>query len=96
MAAGDVKLISVAGSYFGVIGAFWVVAFSLIAGGVLGVLILLHNKQLLRFIQRYWAIASLRTYIEPENDDAARQRFPYAIAIFLGTLISIFWHPFGQ
>ncbi|MEE4465752.1 hypothetical protein V2S84_27090, partial [Azotobacter chroococcum] len=57
--------------------------------------ILLYKKQLFRLVQRYWAMASLRTYIAPQADDAAHQRFPYAIAIFTGTLIGLFWQPFG-
>ena len=96
MAAGDVKLMAMVGSFLGPVAAFWAAALTLIVGGVLGILVLLYKKQLGRFIQRYWAIASLRTYIQPQADDAARQRFPYAIAILLGTLTSIFWLPFGQ
>lgn len=93
MAAGDVKLVSMAGSYFGASGAICIVAFSLIAGGVMGVVVLVYRRQLLRSIRRYWAMASLRTYIHPEDDDAARQRFPYAVAILLGTLASLHWRP---
>jgi len=90
MAAGDVKLMAVVGSYLGMSGAFWAVVFSLLAGTVLGLGILLYKKQLLRSLQRYWAIASLRAYIDPPLDDAARQRFPYAIAILLGSLVSVY------
>lgn len=93
MAAGDVKLIAVVGSYLGAIGAFWAAILSLLVGGVLGVFILLYKGQLFRFIQRYLAIASLRTYIQPTVDDAARQPFPYALAILLGTLVSRYWQP---
>ncbi len=96
MAAGDVKLMAVVGSFLGPVTTFWAAAFSLMVGGALGILILLYKKQLFRFVKRYSAIASLRTYIQPEADDAARQRFPYAIAILLGTLTSIFWLPVGQ
>lgn len=96
MAAGDVKLMAMVGSFLGPVAAFWAAALTLIVGSVLGVLVLLYKKQLVRFIQRYWAMTSLRTYIQPQADDAARQRFPYAIAILLGTLTSIFWLPFGQ
>ncbi|MBF7728653.1 prepilin peptidase [Pseudomonas sp. N040] len=88
MAAGDVKLMAVAGSYLGATGAWWAAVYSLLAGGVLGVLFLLYKKQLLRFLQRYWAIASLRTYIAPPDDAVARQRFPYSSAILLGSLVS--------
>lgn len=93
MAAGDVKLIAVVGSYLGITGAFWAATLSFIVGGILGVFILLYKRQLFRFIQRYWAIASLRTYIQPAADDAARQSFPYALAILLGTLASLYWQP---
>jgi prepilin peptidase CpaA len=96
MAAGDVKLMAMVGSFLGPLAAFWAAALTLIVGSVLGVLVLLYKKQLGRFIQRYWVMTSLHTYIQPEADDAARQRFPYAIAILLGTLTSIFWLPFGQ
>lgn len=90
MAAGDVKLIAVVGSYMGITGAFWVVVFSLVAGALLGMSILLYKGQLLKFIKRYWVIASLRAYIDPEVGDAARQRFPYAVAILLGTLAGLY------
>ena len=89
MAAGDVKLMAVAGSYFGAGGALLAVAFSLMAGTVLGLGVLFYKKQLLRSLQRYWAIASLRAYIDPLADDAARQRFPYAVAILFGSLLSV-------
>lgn len=91
MAAGDVKLMAVAGSYLGISGAFLAVVFSLMAGSVLGLAVLFYNKQLFRSLQRYWAIASLRTYIDPPVDDAARQRFPYAVAIMLGSLLSVYF-----
>ncbi|MFD1693495.1 hypothetical protein ACFSHR_24670 [Azotobacter chroococcum] len=71
------------------------VALTLIVGTIFGLSTLLYKKQLFRLVQRYWAMASLRTYIAPQADDAARQRFPYAIAIFTGVLISLFWQPFG-
>lgn len=95
MSAGDVKLMAMTGSFLGPIVTLSAVALSLIMGSVFGMAILLYKKQLIRLLQRYWAMASLRTYIAPQADDAARQRFPYAIAIFTGVLISFFWQPFG-
>lgn len=95
MAAGDVKLMAVVGSFLGGIGALWAGACSLIAGSVLDVCYLIYKKQFGKLLSRYWAMASLRTYIPTQEDDAARHRFPYAIAIFTGTLISLFWQPFG-
>jgi len=95
MSAGDVKLMAMVGAFLGPLATVSAAALSLIMGSVFGLLILLYKKQLFRLVQRYWAMVSLRTYITPQADDAARQRFPYAIAIFTGTLISLFWQPFG-
>lgn len=96
MAAGDVKLMGMVGCFLGPMATLSAAALSLIAGSAFGILTLAYKKQFFRMLQRYWAMANLRTYIAPQEDDAARQRFPYAIAIFTGTLISLFWQPFGQ
>ncbi|WP_089167748.1 A24 family peptidase [Azotobacter chroococcum] len=95
MAAGDVKLMAVVGSFLGASGALEAGACTLLAGGVFGILYLICRGQFGRFLSRYWAMASLRTYIPAQENDSARHRFPYAIAIFTGTLISLFWQPFG-
>lgn len=96
MAAGDVKLMSMIGGFLGPLSAFWASTFSLIAGGAVGILILLNNKQLIRFFRRYKAILTFHTYIQAEADDVSRQPFPYAIAILLGTLTSVFWPHFAS
>lgn len=93
MAAGDVKLMAVVGSFLGVTGALWAAACSLIAGATLGVIYLLYKGQLGRLVGRYWAMASLRALIPAEDNDAARHRFPYALAIATGTLVSLYWTP---
>jgi len=95
MAAGDVKLMAVTGSYLGAAGALWAVLYSLLAGAVLGILYLLYKGQLSTFLARCLAMASLRTFVSAEEGDAARHRFPYAIAVFTGTLISLLWRPFA-
>lgn len=93
MAAGDVKLMAVVGSFLGVTGALWAGAYSLMAGSVLGVLYLLYKGHLGKLVVRYWAMAATRSRIAAEADDAARHRFPYAIAIAAGTLLSLYWTP---
>lgn len=95
MAAGDVKLMAVVGSFLGASEALDAGACTLLAGGLMGILYLVCRGQFGRFLSRYWAMASLRTYIPAQENDPARHRFPYAIAIFTGTLISLFWQPFG-
>ncbi|MCM2318477.1 MAG: prepilin peptidase [Pseudomonas sp.] len=93
MAAGDVKLMAVVGSFLGITGALWAGAYSLMAGSVLGILYLLYKGHLGKLVVRYWAMAATRSRIAAEADDAARHRFPYAIAIAAGTLLSLYWTP---
>lgn len=93
MAAGDVKLMAVVGSFLGAVGALWAGAYSLIAGLVLGVLYLLCKGHFGKFAIRYWAMAATRSRIAAEEGDAARHRFPYAVAIASGTLLSLYWIP---
>lgn len=93
MAAGDVKLMAVAGSYLGAVAALWATAFTLLVGSLCGILYLLYKGQLGRLLGRYVAMVGLREYIPAQKDDAARHRFPYAIAIAAGTLLSLYWKP---
>ncbi|MNZ77535.1 prepilin peptidase CpaA [Pseudomonas linyingensis] len=93
MAAGDVKLMAVVGSFLGATGALWAGAYSLIVGSLLGILYLLYKGHLGKLVVRYWAMAATRSRIAAEEGDAARHRFPYAIAIAAGTLLSLYWTP---
>ena len=93
MAAGDVKLMATVGSFVGMQGAFWAGAYSLIAGGVLGVVYLIYKGCFSQFVTRYLAMAATRSRIAAEEGDAARHRFPYAVAIAMGTLLSLYWTP---
>jgi len=91
MAAGDVKLMSVVGSFLPAHYALWAGVFSLISGGLCGFLIVLVRGQLLQTLGRYWLILKARAYLAPTADEAAGKPFPYAVAILLGTLGSIYW-----
>ncbi|MOA31666.1 Type IV leader peptidase family protein [compost metagenome] len=93
MAAGDVKLMAVVGSFLGASGALWAGAFSLMAGSVLGIIYLLFKGHFSKFVVRYWAMFALRSHIPAEENDASRHRFPYAIAIAVGALLSLYWTP---
>lgn len=93
MAAGDVKLMAVVGAFLGPLGVAWAAALTLIAGSLMGILILLWRGQLFRFAQRYWAMASLRAYVPAQAGDASQLRFPFALAILLGTVASLYWLP---
>ncbi|NWL75548.1 hypothetical protein DM872_01585 [Pseudomonas taiwanensis] len=96
MAAGDVKLMAMVGAFCSPGGAVWAALLSLIAGGFCGILLVVLRGQLKQTLVRYWLMLKVRTYLVPGADDVAGRPFPYAIAIFLGTLTSLFWLPVSQ
>lgn len=96
MAAGDVKLMAMVGTFLTPHGALWAAFLSLIAGGLCGVLIVLVRGQAQQTVGRYWLMLRARAYFAPAADEVAGKPFPYSIAVLLGTLISIFWLPFSH
>jgi len=86
MAAGDVKLMAMVGSYLTPHNALWTAFFSLIAGGLCGFLIVLFRGQLMQTLARYGLMLRARAYLAPAADEVAGKPFPYSIAILLGTL----------
>ncbi|RJG09762.1 hypothetical protein D3879_16995 [Pseudomonas cavernicola] len=96
MAAGDVKLMAMVGSFLTPHYALWGAFFSLIAGGLCGFLIVLVRGQVQQTLGRYWLMLRARAYFAPAADEVAGKPFPYSVAILLGTLTSIFWPLFGQ
>ncbi|MEA3411735.1 MAG: A24 family peptidase [Pseudomonadota bacterium] len=99
MAAGDVKLMAMVGAFLGLKGALFATGLSIIAGGLLGLLILISRKGFLTWIRRM--LMSLRlllttgnprlAYIPPAPNEPAALRFPYALAITIGTLAAVYW-----
>lgn len=96
MAAGDVKLIAMVGTFLSPHDALWAALYSLIAGGLCGFLIVLVRGQIQQTFGRYWLMLRARAYFAPGADEVAGKPFPYSLAILLGTLTSVFWLPFGQ
>ncbi|MCY1442128.1 Type IV leader peptidase family protein [compost metagenome] len=95
MAAGDVKLMAMVGSFLPFQYALWAAMFSLIAGGVCGLLIVLVRGQLRQTLGRYWLILRAQAYLAPTSDEVAGKPFPYSIAILIGTLNSVYWQIAG-
>lgn len=98
MAAGDVKLMAMAGAFLGPTGALGAVLGTFLAGGVLalgfawkaGVMRrMLHNIQFLFFS----SVAKLYSGSLPHLDDMPETaaRLPYAVAILAGTLGYLVW-----
>ncbi|KIH84310.1 Type IV prepilin peptidase TadV/CpaA [Pseudomonas batumici] len=96
MAAGDVKLMAMVGSFLPFHYALWAALFSLIAGGMCGFLIVLIRGQLFKTLGRYWLILRAQAYLAPTSDEVAGKPFPYSIAILLGTLNTIHWQLFAS
>jgi prepilin peptidase CpaA len=88
MAAGDVKLMATVGSFMSPQWALWTAFFSLIAGGLCGLLLVLVCGQVQQTLGRYWLMLQARAYLAPAGDEVAGKPFPYSIAILLGTLAS--------
>ncbi|WP_322616150.1 A24 family peptidase [Pseudomonas sp. BIC9C] len=91
MAAGDVKLMAMVGSFLPFHYALWAAMFSLIAGGMCGLLIVLFRGQLRQTLGRYWLILRAQAYLAPTSDEVAGKPFPYSIAILIGTFNSVYW-----
>lgn len=91
MAAGDVKLMAMVGVYLGLNETILAVACTLMFGTLCGFMVVAYHRQLLITVKRYWLIFISRTYFAPDAGEAAALRFPYSIAVFLGTLSSGLW-----
>lgn len=93
MAAGDVKLMAMAGAFLAPSAALWAALLSLIAGALCGMLLVLARGQLGQTLGRYGLMLRTRTYLAPAADEVAGKPFPYSIAIALGSLASLYGLP---
>lgn len=95
MAAGDVKLMAAVGSLLGPQLALLAAGLSLISGCLLALALVLLKGDLLHLVQRYYRIVKTfcftrqLIYEKPQPGDAAALRFPYALAIMAGTLLTL-------
>jgi prepilin peptidase CpaA len=79
MGAGDVKLVGVAGAFLGPFNAFVAVVLTLVFGAVLAVVVLV------------WRMIEVRhaTAGAPDLSQVRKERFPYAVAIGLGAIATM-------
>jgi prepilin peptidase CpaA len=97
LGAGDVKLMAAAGCFLGPIPAVVAALASVIAGGLLALVRIAWRGGLPALGARYGAMVlnllSTRrlVYLGPAQDEPAAERFPYALAIATGTLVSLTW-----
>jgi len=98
MGAGDVKLLAALGAWLGPYGAAWTALYAAIAGAVLAVLVALSHGYLRRALTNLWGLAGfwraagLRPHPELTLKAAAGPRLPYAVAIGIGAMVTLWRH----
>lgn len=102
--AGDVKAVAAVGAFLGPQGVLHAVLFTFLAGALCGLLILVAQGGwvAVRSMVSRW---TFRTYVlcttggtprmSAPDGDASRTRFPYGLAIALGTATALFWSHHG-
>jgi prepilin peptidase CpaA len=99
MGAGDVKLMGAAGAFLGPQDALQATILSLIAGGTIAIIILLLRGGLTDLLKRYWATLKCLFFTRkiihppPAPGEVAAMKFPYAAAIGIGTVTTLWLHP---
>ena len=99
MAAGDIKLMGVVGAFLGPKAAFFAVLTTLVAGSIIGIIVLAFNGGVLALLSRYYMSLKLLfltgspalSYLPPSPKEPAGIRFPYALAISVGTISVILY-----
>ena len=97
MGAGDVKLMAMVGAYLDPLHVLLAAGLSLAAGSLMGLGILLMRRGAGCMARRYTssfqclAVTGKWSYVPPAADEPAAARFPYALAIALGTLATLWW-----
>jgi prepilin peptidase CpaA len=95
MGGGDVKLLAALGAWLGPRETLWVAAYSLIAGGLLGVIVAVARGYLTTALRNifamlaYWRIAGIRPVPHHTLDSSKSPRLAYAIPILAGTVITL-------
>ena len=97
MGAGDVKLMGAVGAFLGPHNALLATGLSLAAGGAMAIIILLLRGGLSPLLKRYWATLRCFLYTQkivhppPAAGEVAAMKFPYAAAIGIGTVATLWW-----
>ena len=90
MGAGDVKLMAAVGAWLGFPSSVYALLASLVAGGVIAVIVAWHRGILVRSIVRAARLAS-GSAGRPEGEAEQVVRFPFALAILAGTVFALWW-----
>ncbi len=94
MGAGDVKLLAAVGAVIGPNLAFLAAILTILCGGAIAIAYITLKGGLPQMLSRYGSmllclVARQPQYIPPAPGEAAGLRFPYAIAIAVGTTLAV-------
>ncbi|MEQ1868454.1 MAG: prepilin peptidase [Vicinamibacterales bacterium] len=98
LGAGDVKLAAAVGAWIAPRDAFWMSMYTMVAGGVLAILVSLATGYLKHAIANvsllltHWRIAGISPLSELTLSQARGTRLPYALPIAVGTAGALLWH----
>jgi prepilin peptidase CpaA len=96
MGAGDVKLLGAVGAWLGPTETLHCALYSVLAGGVLGLIVALRHRYLRQAFQNvwgligYWRAAGIQRAPGMSLDDAKGPRLAYGAAILTGTVAAVF------
>jgi prepilin peptidase CpaA len=96
MGAGDVKLLGVVGAWLGPKQALLCALYSVLAGGMLALVVALRHRYLRRALQNIWTLigfwraSGIQRSPVLTLDDAAGPRLAYGAAILTGTIAAVF------
>jgi prepilin peptidase CpaA len=95
LGAGDVKLVAALGAWLGPMNAVWLCVYSMIAGGVLSLIVATchgYLKQALAniwLLLQHWAVVGLRPLDTISLEGSNGPRLAYAVPIFAGVLLNL-------
>ncbi|AHF06870.1 A24 family peptidase [Desulfitobacterium metallireducens] len=93
MGAGDVKLLAVIGAFGGAHFVITSFLYGAIIGGVISVALLVRHGALGATLKRFlllFPLLSKPEYLSEDMRNARKEKFPYGIAIVLGTALEMF------
>jgi len=95
MGAGDVKLLGAAGAWLGPVGALYAGLYSVLAGGVLALIVGMKHGYVGKALSNlwrmfgFWRAAGIQPLPGLTIEDAAGPRLAYGVAIAAGTLAAV-------
>jgi prepilin peptidase CpaA len=97
MGAGDVKLLGAVGAWLGPMGALWTGFMSVMAGGLLALVVAVKTRYLRRALQNLWGLllfwraAGIQPLPSLTLESSKGPRVAYGLAIAAGTLATVLW-----